>query len=76
MNIKKELHLVKDGANYKVYIGEQYLGVIYMEVDAFYVFLPDENLQGAYDEYLVKFLSTQITKLNAPWKKFIDEHLK
>lgn len=47
------------------------LGQFYMEVDGYYVFLPENN-SGYFNEYSLKLIINKLTELNKEW----DNHVK
>ncbi len=48
------------------------LGQFYMEVDGYYVFQPDTENQGFWNEYSLKLILIELEKLNKDW----DNHIK
>ena len=69
MNIK----LVPKGFDYKIEVNNISIGVFYKEVDGFYYYEPTTN-GGAYSEELLGALLFELQKLNAKWKKEINQY--
>lgn len=59
------------GAYDVIYHNGTKIGKFYMEVDGYYVFLPENN-SGYFNEYSLKLIINKLTELNKEW----DNHVK
>lgn len=58
---------------YDVYLKKQKIGQVCMEVDGYYVFLPEKGKDGGYyPEWMLLELGNFLAELNKPW----DEQVK
>ncbi len=71
MNIK----LITKGFHYIVEVNNNCIGEFYREVDGFYYFEPSKR-GGAYSEELLGALLHELQKVNAKWKKEIDDYFE
>jgi hypothetical protein len=73
-----KFYVEKYDTRHKIYFGDHaiHIGDMYPEDDGFYVFDPNSNLSGVYNEHLLKFLTNYMVELNKPWHDFIKENLK
>jgi len=71
MNIK----LVPKGYHYQIEVNNFSIGEFYREVDGFYYFEPSKR-GGAYSEELLGALLHELQKVNAKWKKEIDDYFE
>ena len=71
------LHLTAIDGNtrFKVFYQTSELGLIYMEVDGFYVFLPLDN-SGSFNEFSLRLIADKLEELNYDWNKYLEETLK
>ena len=52
------------------------LGDIYMEVDGFFVFWPNEdvNKKGYWESWVFREIADKLDEMNKPWKEEIDRY--
>jgi hypothetical protein len=71
MNIK----LVPKSYHFQIEVNNFCIGEFYREVDGFYYYEPTSN-SGAYSEELLGALLSELQKLNAKWKKEINQYFE
>lgn len=62
------------GTPYEVLFGTKYVGDVYIEVDGYYVFVPDGS--GFMDEYFLYTMFDLLKTLNKPWDTKIQNDPK
>lgn len=74
MNLRYEPSPLAPNEVLRVYVNTINVGTLYVEVDGFWVFVPDRSRGGFVEAWFLRALADKLDSLNADWQANIDDY--